>query len=277
MVLRVTTEGKIATECRQPTFAAILDGLCRAPAGHRNRYTNTELAQIINDLGGDITDGYISHLRKGHRDNPTLQTVEYLATALDVSPAAFIEGRRERKSGERPRASFSAKLGRLFAVVYPTGRKPYTPEEVASSISRDNRFGSISPSYIRELLAPPSASLPNPRLKHILGLAEYFKLAGDSPRGAYFLDDELAETVDDELADFVALRNAGVLDFVHMVSEEKSDWSLRMRRQAVEFITHALETADTDWNFSFRQMFPDRGTGEEENSTGRRHTEASPH
>ncbi|WP_046471971.1 hypothetical protein, partial [Allosalinactinospora lopnorensis] len=79
-------------------------------------------------------------------------------------------GRRQRKDDERPRASFSAKLRHLFAVVYPAGRKPYTPEEVAKSISQDGRFGSISASYVRELLAPAPILPPNPRLKHVLGL-----------------------------------------------------------------------------------------------------------
>jgi hypothetical protein len=232
------------------SFAAVLDDLCEHPVGRRGRFTNTELASKVCDLGGDITDGYISHLRKGHRDNPTLQTIEDLAAALQVCPAVFVGGRKQRRGDERPRRSFSTKLRHLFSVVYPLGRSPYTPEEVAKAISDDGRYGSISSSYIRELLNPPAEALPNPRLKHILGLADHFGLADDEgPQVAAFLDDDLAATMCSELSDFVALRKAGVVEFVARMAEQASEWSPEMRRQAVEAFTQALESGDTGWTF----------------------------
>ncbi|WP_046472557.1 hypothetical protein, partial [Allosalinactinospora lopnorensis] len=85
--------------------------------------------------------------------------------------------------------------------------------------------------------------------------AEHFGLAHEAPRGAYFLDDDLADRINGELAEFVALRNAGVLDFVHTAAKETSDWTPRMRRQAVEAITRAIESADTDWNSPFQRTF----------------------
>lgn len=234
-------------------FAAILDGLCLSPPGDRPPYTNTELARIINDLGGEITDGYISLLRKGHRDNPTLQTLQDLAAALQVCPAVFVGGRRHRIGDENPRRSFSAKLRHLFSAIYPADRKPYTPEEVAASISADGRYGSISASYVRGLLQPLPGMLPNPRLKHILGLADFFGLADDhGPQAAYFLDDELAATVDAELADLMALRDAGVVEFVTRVAEHAPEWSPELRRQAVQAVTQAVEEGETSWVFPRR-------------------------
>ncbi|WP_433334267.1 helix-turn-helix domain-containing protein [Spirillospora sp. CA-294931] len=237
---------------RHRSFAAILDELCVRPAGRRRSYSNTELARAVNALGGDITDGYVSHLRKGNRDNPTLQTIQDLAAALGVSPAVFVGGRRERRDEENPRRSFPAKLRHLFEAIYPPERGPYTPEEVATAISADGRYGSISASHIRELLN--SATPPNPRLKHILGLADHFGLADeDGPRAAYFLDDELASAIDAELADLVALRDAGVVEFMARVVEHVPAWSPELRRAAVEAITQTLESGEAGWSFPLKR------------------------
>ena len=235
---------------RRGSFAANLDELCRYPVARRRPYTNTELARVVCGLGGDITDGYISHLRNGHRDNPTLQTVQDLASALSVCPAAFVGGRRERMAEEDPRRTFSAKLRHLIAAIYPSSRGPYTPEEVAQSISADGRYGSISSSHLRDLLNPAGDQAPNPRLKHLMGLADHFGLADDDgPQVAYFLDDRLAAGIDAELADLVALRDAGVVEFAARVAEHASAWSPELRSQAVRAITQAMESGETGWVF----------------------------
>lgn len=229
----------------------MLDELCRAPGDGRGPVTNTELAKLVGDLGGEITDGYISHLRKGHRDNPTLQTICDLAAALRVSPAVFVGGRREPVSGRSQlRRSFSGKLRHLFAHVYPPDRGPYTPEEVARAISEDGRYASISASYIRELLQPPPDTLPNPRWKHLLGLADHLGLADKTgPKAAYFLDDAEAEVINAELADFVALRDAGVVTLVMRVARHAPDWTPEVRSAAVAAITDAMQSKGPTWTF----------------------------
>ncbi|HLV75408.1 MAG TPA: hypothetical protein VKY91_21720 [Vulgatibacteraceae bacterium] len=231
------------------SFAAVLDDLCRRPPGRRRPFSNVELARAVNDLGGDITDGYISLLRKGHRDNPTLQTIQDLAAALGVCPAAFVGGRRERDGDECPRRTFSARLRHLFEAIYPPEQGPFTPEDVAAAISADGRYGSISASHIRELLNPETR--PNPRLKHMLALAGHFGLTGEdgAPQAAYFLDDRLAAAIDAELADLKKLRDAGVVEFAARVVEHASTWSPELRRQAVEAITKAVESGETRWVF----------------------------
>ncbi|QKV96988.1 hypothetical protein HUT19_39225 [Streptomyces sp. NA02950] len=227
-------------------FALTFDRLCTRPVGGRRPFANKELAQIVNKQGGDITEGYISLLRKGRRDNPTLQTVENLASALGVCPAVFVGGRVERRGEENPRSSFPAKLRRLFSAAHPPGRGPYTPEEVAKAICVEGRYGSISPSYIRELLNPPADTLPNPRFKHILGLVAHFGLPDDSsgPLGAYFLDDELAATVDAQLANYVALRDTGVIEFAMRMADQAPRLSPDLRRRAVETFIQALESGE---------------------------------
>jgi transcriptional regulator with XRE-family HTH domain len=212
----------------------------------RPAYGDLRLAEIVSDLGGDITDEYIARLCSGDRDNPTLQTIEDLAAALEVCPAAFVGGRTERVGDERPRRSFSAKLRHLFRMVHPPRRGPYTPEEVAEAINEDGRHGPIGAAYIRELLNPPGDSLPNPTLQQVLGLADHFGLTDDDgPQAAYFLDDELAAAVDAELANFVALRDAGVIELAARAPSQVSTWNPEMRRQAVQVLTQAQQPDST--------------------------------
>lgn len=193
------------------SFAAILDELCMHPVNRRRRHTNVELVGIIRSLGGELTHTYISQLRKGDKDNPTYRTIEDLASALGVHPAYFVGGRQELRPGERPRWRRGA-LRRLFEAVYPHDRGPFSPEEVAAAIGRDGRYGSISPSYIRDLLA---GTRDNPRLKHILGLAHHF---GADP--AYFFDDALARRVDEQLETLVAMEKLGVNAVILRAAEQ---------------------------------------------------------
>jgi len=233
----------------QRSLGEILDELCLRPPG-RDAYSNTELAKLVRDLGGSITPGYLSLLRTSVRDNPTLEVLEYLAAVIDVSPAVFVGGRCERRGDEWPRRTFSKKLSRLFAVVYPAEHGPWTPEDAAAAITARATYGPISPSYIRELLAPPAGTLPNPRLKHVLGLAEQFGLSQDgSPHAAYFLDDDLAAVIDAELADFVALRSAGVVEFVTRLAQHATAWRPELRQQVVQAFTQAIDRGETDWVF----------------------------
>lgn len=193
----------------QRRFADVLDELCTRPGG-RPRYTNVELAERIRLDGGEITHTYISQLRRGDKDNPTCRTIEGLAHALGVHPACFVGGRARLDGGERPVWRRGA-LRHLFAVVHPTGRGPFSPEEVAARISA-GPHGSISANYIRELVAGTS---DNPRLKHILGLAEAF---GAAP--AYFFDDELAARVDEQLETRLAMDELGVNTVILRTAEQ---------------------------------------------------------
>jgi transcriptional regulator with XRE-family HTH domain len=183
------------------SFAHRLDELCTHPVGRRSRYTNVELADVVRSRGGEITHTYISQLRKGDKDNPSCRTILDLAGALGVHPACFVGGRSELRSGERPRWRSGA-LRRLFETVYPANRGPFSPEDVATAIGSDGRYGTISASYIRELVAGTSDS---PRLKHIQGLASHF-----GAEAAYFFDDELAARVDEQLDTLRAMDSLGV-------------------------------------------------------------------
>jgi len=202
------------------SLAAILDELCARPVNRPRRYTNVELAGIIRSRGGEITHTYISQLRKGDKDNPTCRTVEDLASALGVHPACFVGGRRDLRSDDRPRWRRGA-LKRLFEAVHPPDRGPFSPEEVAAAIGGDGHYGSISASYIRELLA---GTTDNPRLKHILALAHHF---GVDP--AYFFDEELASRVDEQLETRVAMDRLGVNAVILRAAEQAPSQEVRNR------------------------------------------------
>lgn len=190
-------------------FADILDELCLRP-GDRPRYTNVELAERIRLDGGEITHTYISQLRRGDKDNPTCRTIEGLATALGVHPACFVGGRARLHEGERPGWRRGA-VKHLFGAVRPADRGPFSPEEVAARICA-GPHGSISANYLRELLAGTS---DNPRLKHVLGLAEAF---GAAP--AYFFDDDLAARVDEQLETRLAMDRLGVTTVIRRTAEQ---------------------------------------------------------
>ncbi|MGZ3142677.1 hypothetical protein ACVDFE_11895 [Lentzea chajnantorensis] len=223
-------------------FAEVLNELCNNPPNHPGKMTNVALAAAVRERGGDIGHGYISQLRLGVKDNPTCQAVVDLAGALGVHPAVFLGGRRELYRGERPGWRATA-LSTLFEAVHPPDRGPWSPEEVAASISSAGHYGSISASYIRELLSQASA---NPRLKHILGLADHF---GADP--AYFFDDDVAAKVDSELTDFLALRELGVVEFVTRLAERTGELSPQARAAAVEGFRQALEVGE-GWTFPMK-------------------------
>jgi transcriptional regulator with XRE-family HTH domain len=233
------------TDDEKPTFGAVLDALCSQPVGRERHYTNVELAEIVRSRGGDITHTYISQLRRGDRDNPTCRTMLDLADALGVHVAYLMLGRRDREPDERHGWRPDA-LGHLFDAVYPPDRGPYSPEEVAHAINSDGQYGSIAASYIRELLAGASA---NPRLKHVLGLADHF---GVEP--AYFFDNALAARIDEQLETLVAMNSLGVNNVIMRASEETV--SPKVRDKILLAIVKALRPSN-DAADAIRQVLDD--------------------
>ncbi|MEV6242681.1 helix-turn-helix domain-containing protein [Lentzea sp. NPDC051838] len=188
-----------------PSFADVLDQLCSAPrAGTGRPYSNVELGQATG-----ITHSYIAHLRKGRRE-PTLQTVVALSEALDVHPAFFVGGRRDR-TPHLPDRPFAVKLNRLFSLVHPPGQGEITPEAVAATVRRraeaigDDGW-TIAPNTIRDLR---SGKNPSPKLKHVIALAVAF---GAEP--AYFFDEELAGRVEEQLETHQTMERLGVNEVI---------------------------------------------------------------
>lgn len=85
--------------------------------------------------------------------------------------------------------TFAEKLNRLFEVLHPADRKPWSTREVAARVKEQG--GSVSPAYISELR---NGVKTNPGLDHVLWLAAAFGVSA-----GYFTDPEVAERVDREL------------------------------------------------------------------------------
>jgi transcriptional regulator with XRE-family HTH domain len=189
----------------RPSFASVLDLLCSAPRPGSDRpWSNVELGQAIG-----VTHSYVAQLRKGHRE-PTLATVLALAEALDVHPAFFVGGRRDR-TPDLPGRPFADKLNRLFALVHPPGRGEMTPEAVAAA-ARAGAGGAgdggwtIAPNTIRDLRTGKNT---NPKLKHVVALALAF---GAEP--AHFFDEELAARVEEQLETHQTMERLGVNEVI---------------------------------------------------------------
>lgn len=142
--------------------------------------------------------------------------------------------------------SLADKLDRLFRTIHPRQRGEYSYKEVADEIAA--RGGpTISATYLWELR---TGRKDNPTLKHVEALAQFF---GVPP--AYFLDQDAALRIDEELALLGALRDVSVR---HMALRAAG-----LSRASLGTITEMIERV--------RQLegLPDRARDGQEPSTGR--------
>jgi transcriptional regulator with XRE-family HTH domain len=61
------------------------------PSGREAPYSNKEVAALVRDRGGAISDVYIWQLRTGRRTNPTKDHIESLAAFFGVGAAYFFD------------------------------------------------------------------------------------------------------------------------------------------------------------------------------------------
>ncbi len=101
---------------------------------------------------------------------------------------------------ENRATTLAERLDRLFRTVQPARRTEYTYEEVASAIRE--RGVMISHTYIWQLR---KGIRDNPTKRHLEALAEFFGV-----NAAYFLDDEAAHRIDEQLDLLAALRDNAV-------------------------------------------------------------------
>jgi ESX-1-secreted protein regulator len=99
--------------------------------------------------------------------------------------------------------SIAEKLDRLFRQVRPAGQAEFSYTAVAEAI-RAQQGVSISHTYIWQLRTGRRA---NPTVQHLSALARFFGVPV-----AYFLDDEVARKVDDQLELLHSLRDAQVTE-----------------------------------------------------------------
>ncbi|GAA2779307.1 helix-turn-helix domain-containing protein [Crossiella cryophila] len=221
------------TERGQSPFSAVLNQLCAESESVNGRpLSNVSLAAAI-----DVSHSYIAQLRKGQRE-PTLNTIESLAGFFDIHPAYFVGGRRDRAPGSLPQDSFHARLNSLFDLARPPGKGEMTLDAVVATVrdrgkERGDTNWTISPSTIIDLR---SGKNTNPRLRHVVMLAEVFYLGPD-----YFLDAELAQRINSELRFHRTMTELGVSALATRASGLTEDVRTEIMRTLVKALRPEAE------------------------------------
>jgi transcriptional regulator with XRE-family HTH domain len=110
--------------------------------------------------------------------------------------------------------TLAEKLNLLFATIHPSGRGPYSNEEVAAAIE-EKGGPTISGTYIWLLRR---GQRDNPTKKHLEALADFFGVPA-----AYFFDEDAAAQLGPQLDLLAALRDASVREIALRVAELSPD------------------------------------------------------
>jgi transcriptional regulator with XRE-family HTH domain len=163
-------------------------------------------------------------LRTGAKSNPNRDLVIKLAEYMEVHPAYFVGGRRDREPESLPTRTFANKLNTLFKLVHPASGDEFTNNHVVVTVRTKGREQqqqgwTISAETLEQYR---SGANPNPGLIHILALADVF---GAPP--AYFFDDELADNIDEQLETRWAMQSFGVEAVIMRANTENLRPSVR--------------------------------------------------
>ncbi|WP_431980922.1 helix-turn-helix domain-containing protein [Streptomyces qinglanensis] len=132
-----------------------------------------------------------------------------------------------------PADAFSERLNRLFEMVHPPDRGPYTNQEVAALL-RERGGPTLSHVYLWQLR---TGRRDNPTRRHLEGLAEFFGVPV-----AYFFDEDTALRVSEELAFVRRMRESGV----QRVAARAAGLSPRSMEQVLATIEHIREREGLD-------------------------------
>ncbi|XVQ08173.1 helix-turn-helix domain-containing protein [Spirillospora sp. CA-255316] len=112
----------------------------------RGPYTNQEVAAGIRDAGTDISAQYLSLLRRGERDNPTLKHLEALARFFGVPPAYFFDEETTRRVDEELTALAALRdIGVRGVALRAAGLSPTGLEAVHTIIEQVRRLEGLAP------------------------------------------------------------------------------------------------------------------------------------
>ncbi|MEU0843946.1 helix-turn-helix domain-containing protein [Streptomyces sp. NPDC005962] len=110
-------------------------------------------------------------------------------------------GNREEASFGGEAATLSYRINRLFEIVHPADRGPFSNAEVAARL-QEAGGETVSGTYLWQLR---NGKRDNPTKRHLEALATFFGVPV-----SYFFDDGAAAQVDQELATIRNMRDAGV-------------------------------------------------------------------
>lgn len=119
----------------------------------------------------------------------------------------------------------AARINRLFEVVHPADRDPYSPEEVATKLAETADEGpTISANYLRSLRRAAST---NPTANSLRAIARFFKVEP----GYLLNDDERTKQIEQELDKLQLLSDMkvqGIATRASRLTDTDRDWVLGM-------------------------------------------------
>jgi transcriptional regulator with XRE-family HTH domain len=175
----------------ESSFAARLDELFKNTLINGREATYEEVVRGVKKVGGSISSPYVWQLRKGIRKTPALHHVQSLSDYFGVPITYFTAG-----DGQR----VAARVRRLFTMVHPAARGPYTADEVADSLTQLGKV--VDEQAMTAILAGGQGMLSEDDLAAI---AEFFQVKVD-----YFTDDEYAAQIDSDLGFLTKIRDSRV-------------------------------------------------------------------
>jgi transcriptional regulator with XRE-family HTH domain len=158
----------------------------------------------------ELSASYVAVLRKKRQGNPSYDLMLRLAEFFDTHPARFVGGRHDRAADSLPSTPFADKLNFLFAHVHPKAVSEFSNNHVVVTVREQGRtLGYKGWTISADTLDNYRKGTKNPGLTHIYALADVFQA-----QPAYFLDEELACRMQEQLSDHQAMRSLGVSDLI---------------------------------------------------------------
>jgi len=183
------------------TFERLLEAYRRKDGG---KWGGIELERAT---GGDVTRSYVTNLRKGRIENPGMDELAAMATAMGFSPCSLVRGgadRRRWKGSAGPPAGLAGRVERLFdAIKDPKTGETYTPSRIARM-----SLGDLTEEDVEGIRG---GSVTDPLLSHVVALARVFGVESSylvDGTGEAVLDREVDEALGDHTVRAIARENA---------------------------------------------------------------------
>lgn len=109
---------------------------------------------------------------------------------------------------DQPSRSFADKLTHLIETMHPPDRGPYSYREIEAGLA--GHPGAMTAAYINQLAL---GKQPHPRIHYVQALASFFGVPV-----SYFVDDEVTDRIDEQIAAVSAWRDAQARDIAERVA-----------------------------------------------------------
>ena len=128
---------------------------------------------------------------------PAVNTRTRMVRIMDACVDMAVRQEAGVTGPEQDKRSFADKLAYLIETVHPPDRGTYSYREIAAGIA--DHAGAMTAAHINQLV---KGKQPHPRIHHVEALASFFGVPV-----TYFLDDDVTEKIDDQIAQVSAWRD----------------------------------------------------------------------